>query len=165
LPHVSRTRVAGPRQKNDESDFPKRGRRVAFPKIGDLSPSCPRPTPPVPHGPPVSLAEHQLLHRSPCTHCSPVRRVSHKHASCMAESGHDDGDDRRRPLMLVTGCSEGSIGHAVVHAFVAARCSVIATARSYASMRGFRGCLLLLVLLSLLLRCRQCNMCVISCEF
>jgi NAD(P)-dependent dehydrogenase (short-subunit alcohol dehydrogenase family) len=83
----------------------------------------------------------------------------------MAESGHDDGDDRRRPLMLVTGCSEGSIGHAVVHAFVAARCSVIATARSYASMRGFRGCLLLLVLLSLLLRCRQCNMCVISCEF
>jgi NAD(P)-dependent dehydrogenase (short-subunit alcohol dehydrogenase family) len=61
----------------------------------------------------------------------------------MAESGHDDRDERRRPVVLVTGCSEGGIGHAVVRAFVAARCAVVATARSRASMRGLEGCLLL----------------------
>ncbi|OEL19176.1 NADPH-dependent 1-acyldihydroxyacetone phosphate reductase [Dichanthelium oligosanthes] len=56
----------------------------------------------------------------------------------MAASGGDEGD-RSRPVVLVTGCSDGGIGHAMARAFAEAGCAVVATARSRGSMRDLDG--------------------------
>jgi NAD(P)-dependent dehydrogenase (short-subunit alcohol dehydrogenase family) len=56
----------------------------------------------------------------------------------VAASRREDRD-RNQPVVLVTGCSEGGIGHAMVRAFAAAGCAVVATARSRGSMRDLDG--------------------------